>query len=187
VDDGKEGVSRAQQRRHTEGRVLTEARRLFSELGYDRATIRAIAAAARTDPGLVIRYFGSKDELFAKATAVPEEVSVTGTADQVAERLLASLTAKLESEPAPTLAMLRSMLTHPEAAAGVRTSIARQQSQLAAALHTPDAPLRTAMFGAITLGLVVGRYLLELDGLKDATPEEITDLMRPCIQALVVD
>jgi AcrR family transcriptional regulator len=167
--------------------VLAQARQLFSELGYDRTTIRAVAAAARIDPGLVIRYFGSKEELFARATEAPEEEPVTGTAaDQVAERLLASLTAKLESEPASTLAMLRSMLTHPEAAAGARAAIRRQQTALSKVLDAPDAPLRTALFGAITLGLVVGRYLLELDGLKDAPPERVAELMRPCVRALTV-
>jgi AcrR family transcriptional regulator len=170
--------------------VLAQARQLFSELGYDRTTIRAVAAAARTDPGLVIRYFGSKAELFARATdatEAPEDEPVTGAAaDQVAERLLASLTAKLESEPASTLAMLRSMLTHPEAAAGTRAAIRRQQTELSKVLDAPDAPLRTALFGAITLGLVVGRYLLELDGLKDAPPEQVAELMRPCVRALTV-
>ncbi|HWC81800.1 MAG TPA: hypothetical protein VG756_17770 [Pseudonocardiaceae bacterium] len=40
------------------------------------------------------------------------------------------------------------------------------------------------MFGAISLGLVVGRHLLELDGRHDAAPERIIDVPRPGIQAL---
>ncbi|HWC82729.1 MAG TPA: TetR family transcriptional regulator [Pseudonocardiaceae bacterium] len=184
MDGAGEGGTRAAQRRRTEARVLAEARKLFSSLGYDRTTIRAVAAAARVDPGLVMRYFGSKSELFAKAAEMVEIEPEAGSTEQVAQHLLSSLTAKLETEPTATLAMLRSMLTHPEAAAGVQESIARQQHQLSQVMDLPDASLRTALFGAITLGVIVGRYLLELDGLRDASPEEVAEVLRPCIEAL---
>ena len=36
-----------------------------------------------------------------------------------------------------------------------------------------------------TIGVIVGRYLLQLDGLKDADPKEITDLLRPSFHSLV--
>lgn len=165
--------------------MLAAACRLFSESGFDRTTIRAIAAAAQTDPGLVMRYFGSKEELFAAAAQLPPGEPAAGPPGQVADRLLASLISKLESEPTSTLAMLRSMLTHPEAAATVRAAVEQQQRQLSDTLDAPDPALRTALFGAITLGLVVGRYLLELDGLRDATPEKVADIMRPCLRLLI--
>ena len=41
---------------------------LFASDGYERTTVRAVAAAADADPALVIRYFGSKEGLFAAAT-----------------------------------------------------------------------------------------------------------------------
>jgi hypothetical protein len=66
----------------------------------------------------------------------------------------------------------------------VQESIARQQHQLSQVMDLPDASLRTALFGAITLGVIVGRYLLELDGLRDASPEEVAEVLRPCIEAL---
>ena len=62
-------TTRAEQRRQTELRILAAARRLFGEHGYDRTTIRAIAAAADSDAGLVMRYFGSKEQLFAEVVA----------------------------------------------------------------------------------------------------------------------
>ena len=63
--------TRAQQRRRTEERILTAARELFADRGYDRTTIRAVAAAAGVDGGLVMHYFGRKDLLFARATEDP--------------------------------------------------------------------------------------------------------------------
>ena len=40
---------------------------MFAEVGYERATIRAIAAAADVDKSSVIQHFGTKQELFREA------------------------------------------------------------------------------------------------------------------------
>ena len=48
----------------TRRRILAAADDLFSARGYEDVTVRDIAAAADADPALVIRYFGSKNELF---------------------------------------------------------------------------------------------------------------------------
>src|ERR1700689_1469841 len=56
--------SRAEQRRRTEARILDAAAQAFFSAGYDRTTIRAVASAAGVDAGLVMHYFGSKQELF---------------------------------------------------------------------------------------------------------------------------
>ena len=47
--------------------ILAAARERFAGSGFERATIRAIAADANIDPSMVMRYFGSKDQLFAAA------------------------------------------------------------------------------------------------------------------------
>src|ERR671921_753984 len=47
--------------------ILRAARHRFGADGYDRATVRAIAADAGIDPSMVMRYFGSKRQLFALA------------------------------------------------------------------------------------------------------------------------
>src|SRR3954454_1711578 len=54
---------------HTKARILDAARRLFSTEGYERATIRAVAASADIDPSMVMRYFGSKEGLFAASAS----------------------------------------------------------------------------------------------------------------------
>lgn len=176
--------SRPQQRLDTERRILTAARRLFAESGYDRTTIRAIATAANTDPGLVMRYFGSKDALFARVAELDTEPPLTGDPPQVAERLLASLSDKLRTEPAGTMAMLRSMLTHPDAAKEVHAALTAQQHQVAEAMPGEDAMLRAGLIGAVTLGAIIGRDLLRLEGLRDADPERVIGLLRPAIHAL---
>src|SRR2546422_10073377 len=51
----------------TKAAILEAAREQFAASGYERATIRAIAAAAGIDPAMVMRYFGTKEKLFAAA------------------------------------------------------------------------------------------------------------------------
>ena len=178
-------LTRAERRRQTETRILTAARRTFADAGYDRATIRAIAAAADTDPALVIRYFGSKEALFAQVAELTADEPIAGTPDEVAELLLAALRDKLTTEPSAALAMLRSMLTHPEASKEVRQVVTDQQRQTADAIAADDATLRAGMINAMSLGIVLGRYLLHLDGLRTARPDQILELLRPCFHALV--
>ena len=60
-------ASRAEQRQRTQSRILAAAQKLFAELGYDRATVRAIAAEAGTDPGLVMPIPGPKTTCLRKS------------------------------------------------------------------------------------------------------------------------
>src|SRR5258705_13384785 len=61
--------SRAEQRRRTEARILDAATQVFFSAGYDRTTIRAVASAAGVDAGLVMHYFGSKQQLYRRGVA----------------------------------------------------------------------------------------------------------------------
>jgi AcrR family transcriptional regulator len=176
-------ATRVEQRQATEARILTAARRLFGQHGFDRTTIRAIATEAGSDPGLVMRYFGSKEKLFAQAAAIPADGPIEGSPEQIAQQLTAALADKLADEPTAALAALRAMFSHPEAAEEVRAAMTSQQRQVAAQLRGNDAVLRSGVIGALTLGLVIGRHLVRLDGL-DASPEELTALVGPLIEEL---
>jgi AcrR family transcriptional regulator len=177
-------TSRAEQRRRTEARILDAATQAFFSAGYDRTTIRAVAAAAGVDAGLVMHYFGSKQELFRQvidAAPVPE---VSGAPGQAAEHILAALAGRLESEPVASLALLRSMLTNPEAASAARAGIARYQAQIAQAIPADDAGLRAAIISAITLGITVSRHLIKSGDLATADPAQVIGLLRPCMLSL---
>ncbi|MGH3284827.1 MAG: TetR/AcrR family transcriptional regulator [Streptosporangiaceae bacterium] len=176
--------SRAEQRRRTEARILDAAAQAFLTAGYDRTTIRAVASAAGVDAGLVMHYFGSKQELFRRvidAAPVPE---LSGAPGQAAEQILAALASRLESEPAASLTLLRSMLTNPEAASAASAGIARYEAQIAQAIPADDADLRAAIISAIPLGITVSRHLIMADGLASADPAQVIRLLRPCMLSL---
>ena len=67
----------------TRAAILGAAREQFAARGYDRASVRSIAAQASIDPAMVIRYFSSKEALFAAAVDVdlmlPDLSSVPAT------------------------------------------------------------------------------------------------------------
>jgi AcrR family transcriptional regulator len=176
--------SRAEQRRRTEARILDAAAQAFLTAGYDRTTIRAVASAAGVDAGLIMHYFGSKRELFRRvidAAPVPE---VSGTPTEAAEQLLAALADRLASEPVASLALLRSMLTNPEAASAASAGIARYEAQIAQAIPADHADLRAAIISAITLGIMVSRHLIKSDKLATADPAQVIRLLRPCVLSL---
>ncbi len=176
--------SRAEQRRRTEARILDAATQVFAAAGYERTTIRAVASAAGVDAGLVMHYFGSKQELFRRvidAVPVPE---VSGAPGQAIEQILAGLASRLASEPVASLTMLRSMLTNPEAASAADDAITRYQAQIAQAIPAADAGLRAAIISAITLGITVSRHLIESDELASADPAQVIELLRPCVLSL---
>ena len=176
--------SRAEQRRRTEARILEAATKAFFSAGYDRTTIRAVATAAGVDAGLVMHYFGSKQELFRRvidAAPVPE---ISGAPGQATEQILAGLAQRLASEPVASLTLLRSMLTNPEAASAAGTAAARYQAQIAQAIPADDADLRAAIISAITLGITVSRHLIKSDELASADPAQVIRLLRPCLLSL---
>ena len=176
--------SRAEQRRRTEARILDAATQAFFSAGYDRTTIRAVATAAGVDAGLVMHYFGSKQELYQRVIEAAPVPEISGAPGQAAEQILATLADRLARTDGPSLALLRSMLTNPEAASAASTGIARYEAQIAQAIPTADADLRAAVISAITLGLTVSRHLIKADDLATADPAQIIDLLRPCLLSL---
>src|SRR3954464_6799055 len=60
---------RALAKQQTPAKVLAAARRLFSESGYEGATIRDIAAAAGMSTGAVFANFTDKSDLFREIMA----------------------------------------------------------------------------------------------------------------------
>ena len=179
--------SRAEQRRRTEARILDAATQVFFAAGYERATIRAVASAAGVDPGLVMHYFGSKQELFRRVIDAAPVPVISGEPGRAAEQILASLADRLASEPVASLTLVRSMLTNPEAAGLASVATARYEAQIAQAIPADDASLRAAIITAITLGVMLSRHLIKSDELATADPAQVISLLRPCLISLTAE
>ena len=171
--------------------ILQAARAAFAESGYDRATIRGIAAAAAVDPALVLHYFGSKEDLFAAALELPvrpREVFARGAAagpDQLGATIVRTF---LEAwEPSETrlrlMAMLRSAMTNETAMAMIRDLLVREVFEpITQALGVPDAQLRATLVGSQLVGLGMMRFVARLEPLASASIDELVVAVGPTVQ-----
>lgn len=160
----------------TRARILEAARALFAEAGYDGASVREIAAAAAVDPALVIRYFGSKEQLFAAAGRIDLRFpDLEGApADDIGRRLARHFTV-VWSDPltAPGLkVLLRSAATQQEAAGRMRGVFASQVIPAIRAYDpSGDSDWKAALVASQVLGFALTRYVLELPAMTQL-PED---------------
>lgn len=171
--------------------ILAAARARFAALGYDAASVRAIARAADVDPALVLHYFGSKATLFTEALAFPFEAA------EVVERIVAGPRAQLGRRLAlfflsiwddphrrePMMAMLRAATTSSDAADLLRAGLVeRVLRPVGEHLGGEDAALRVSLCGAHLVGLGITRYIVHLEPLASIEPEAVVDLVAPALQ-----
>ena len=168
--------------------ILEAARRQFAAVGYQRATIRAIARAAGVDPALVIQYFGSKDELLDASLEMPVDIAaVTADLDTYpdlgTELVRRALTA-WDSPPIRNglLAMLRTGLSHQRASEALAALVSRSVLGVVERFATgEDARFRAALVGAQIAGLAMGRLALQVPELAEASPDRIARAVGPTI------
>lgn len=175
----------------TRDALLTTARRLFADRGYDKTSVRDIAAAADVDPGMIRHYFGGKANLFRATVGWPIEP------EQLAERILDGDRADLADRltrvffeawehpetRAPLLAILRGAATHEESAALVQQFIERRlYPQIATALDVPDAELRVDLAMAQLLGVAYLRHILRIEPIASASTEELVARVAPAVR-----
>ncbi len=191
---GRHGAGRPARRageRSTRDEILDAARDCFAERGFDRATIRDIAARARVDPALVLHYFGSKDKLFAAALEIPLDpraVLKRVMAHDRGDMGVAIARAFLDAwEPAGTrsalVAMWRSAMTNETAMALVRDFMWRRMfTPLTATLGVADGDARATLIGSQLIGLAMVRYIACMEPLASAPAATVVAAVGPTIQ-----
>jgi AcrR family transcriptional regulator len=171
--------TRAARRAATAQRILGAAQIEFGEHGLEATTVRAIAQRAEVDPSLVIQHYGSKNDLFAIATRLDRQT----TADDVVEHLFDVLDVRLSALPPETRALVRSMLTAPEATTAMKEFLDERVTNLARAITGSDAELRAALTVSSILGLTIARHFLKLDVLTEISEQQIETTLRPWLTA----
>ncbi|HEY0226457.1 MAG TPA: TetR family transcriptional regulator [Mycobacterium sp.] len=171
----------------TRADILAAARRRFAAEGYERTTLRAVASDVGVDAALVIRYFGCKQDLFAKAAEFAIELpDMSGVdPDEIAGILLPRFFEVWESDET-FLALLRAAMTSQVAAEALRQVFATQVApKLITA--TPDHPVeRVEVMGAFVIGLAITRYVLVNPPIADLSRDEVSRWAAPVIRRLLV-
>ncbi|RAV09303.1 TetR/AcrR family transcriptional regulator [Mycolicibacterium sp. GF69] len=175
----------------TRDRILASARELFARNGVDKTSIRAIAAGAGVDPALVHHYYGTKQQLFAAAIEAPidpmdvlrplREMPV----EEIGHKLPALLVPLWDSEAGQGfIATLRSLLAGSEV--GLIRSFLQEviATEIGPRVDNPKGSgrLRVQFVASQLVGIVVARYILELDPIKSLPADRIAETIGPNLQ-----
>jgi AcrR family transcriptional regulator len=175
----------------TRDRILANARELFARNGIGKTSIRAIAAAAGVDSALVHHYFGTKEQLFAAAVHIPiDPLQILGPMREVPldelGRTLPSLLLPLwDSEiGSGFIATLRSLLTGDDV--GLVRSFLQDviAVEVGSRVDEPkgSGPIRVQFVASQLFGVVMARYILELEPFASLPVEQIIDTIAPTLQ-----
>jgi AcrR family transcriptional regulator len=167
----------------TKAVILAAAMQRFAESGFERATIRAIAADAHIDPSMVMRYFGNKDQLFAAAADFDLQLPNLSDVDrdELGARLVAHFLDRWERDEA-LVVLLRSSTTNDEAAQRMRKIFSSQLRPVIARINRTDAPRRAGLVATQVLGMALCRYVLRLPPVVSMSHDEVVAWLGPSIQ-----
>lgn len=175
----------------TRDRILAAARRQFSEVGYERTTIRSVAGEAEIDPSMVMRYFETKDGLFAAALtfdlALPDLTAVARK--KVGETVIAHFLDRWEGAGVAANdlpALLRSATSNEDAMSRLLDIFKRQVLPSVKAVCPPgEEKKRGALLATQILGLAYGRYVLKLPAIAALDHRTIKDELGPTLQRYI--
>jgi AcrR family transcriptional regulator len=167
--------------------LLAAARRRFATEGFERTTLRAIAADVGVDAALVIRYFGSKQDLFATATEfVIDLPDLTGAApEQIADMLLPRYFAVWEDDHS-FLALLRAAMTSEIAAKTLNQTLAKHVAPTLSAAIPDNHQQRIALTDAFVIGLAATRSVIGNLPVGSLSREELSRWAAPVFRQLLV-
>lgn len=177
-------------------RIIDAARERFMRDGYERATVRAIAADAGVDVAMVYYFFGNKEGLFTASTLTGPEHPLHQLAallDEGTERIGPKLVRRfLEhwDEGAvyePFLTLWRSAAIHPQARKVLHDSLAGPiAKRIAMEFGVADAELRVELVASHLAGLAFARYQLRIEPLASTSIEDLVGWLGPTVQRYLV-
>ena len=181
--------TRKAQSRRTRDAILQAARSRFGEDGFERTTIRAIAADAGIDPSMVMRYYGSKQGLLEAAAdfdlALPDLAAVAP--DELGAVVVRHFLSRWEAAATddPLRVLLTTATTNPAAAEQVQSIFNAQLQPVVAAAgaYDDDEPgERAGLIATQILGLALCRYGLRIAPVVALDQETVVEWLAPVIQ-----
>jgi AcrR family transcriptional regulator len=175
----------------TRDRILEVARNMFARNGIDKTSIRSIAAGAGVDAALVHHYFGTKQQLFAAAIHAPiNPMEVIGALREVPVEELGLVLPTVilpiwDSEMGKGfIATLRSLMAGSEV--GLIRSFLQEVISAEIGPRVDDPPgsgrTRVQYVASQLLGVVMARYILELEPFASLPVEQIAATIGPNLQ-----
>jgi AcrR family transcriptional regulator len=164
---------------------------LFARNGIDKTSIRAIAFGAGVDAALVHHYFGTKQQLFVAAVEIPIDPRLVleplrdSPVDELGLKLPSLLLPLWDSEMGSGLiATLRSLLAGPEVS--LVRSFLQEVVAVEVGSRVDDPPgsgrIRVQFVASQLVGIVMARYILELEPFKSLPVQQVAETIAPNLQ-----
>jgi len=156
--------------RDTKAKIGKIASKQFSDIGYEKTTIRSVAEASGVDPKLVMHYFGNKEKLFASTMTLPHEAAAAMTLlglvpkKQWGARIadLVWLSKKAKSNKA-LVGIIRASASEDKAAEMLREFYAENLfNPMLSALKVNHQEIRSVMLSSLMVGYTFNNEILEL-------------------------
>jgi AcrR family transcriptional regulator len=179
----------------TRAAILAAARELFAVHGFGGTSVRAIAAEAGVDAALVHHYFGSKDDLFVAALALPVDPRerlagvVAEGPDGAGERMLRVFLSVWDDPELrlPLLALTRDLLD-PSGRRLMRDGfLPAVLHPVGVALGIEQPEVRMPLVASQVIGLILTRYVLEIEPIASMPADDLVAVYAPTIQRYLTD
>ena len=176
----------------TRAEILAVARRRLLADGYHGLTMRAVAAEAGVHPALISYYFRSKKGLFGAALALPANppealrAAVAGDLATLPERVVRTLvTAWDDPVRREPLRLMLATAAHESDWARLLRDVLQtaMMPQLVERFRGVDATARATAFGGQLAGLILVRYVLQIEPIASMPVDELVRFVCPGLHA----
>lgn len=178
----------------TRAALVNAAREVFTEQGYDGATVRAIAARAQVDAAMVNHWFGGKEGLFAEAVLKlpfnPQEVVarlLEGDVDDLGERIVRTFLTVWDTTGGGVFtALVRSLTSHEHAAEYLRDFLIKHIVGRVLAQTAPNDPeFRATLVASQMIGMGMVRYVARFQPLASTDIDTMVAAVAPTLQRYI--
>lgn len=175
----------------TRAALLNAAREVFTETGYDGATVRSIAKRAGVDAAMVNHWFGGKEGLFGEAVLQlpfnPHDILqelLEGDVDDLGERIIRRFVTVWDTAGGGQFAALvRSVTSHDQVVHVLRDFFIKYVfSGVLKATGSDNPQLRASLCATQMIGLGMVRYVAQFEPLASADIDTVVTAIAPNMQ-----
>ena len=179
--------------RDTKAKIGKIASKQFSEIGYEKTTIRSVAEASGVDPKLVMHYFGNKEKLFASTMSLPHEAAAALTLlslvpkRQWGSRIsdLVWLSKKAKSNKV-MVGIIRASASEEKAAEMLREFYTENLfNPMLSALKVDNQEIRSVMLSSLMVGYTFNNEILDLFEHLGVSDKKSKTLFAKTVQAIL--
>ncbi|AIY45917.1 TetR/AcrR family transcriptional regulator [Mycolicibacterium fortuitum] len=178
-------------------RIIDAAREHFMRDGYEKATVRSIAADAGVDVAMVYYHFGNKEGLFTASVLDTPQHPLHQLANlleegpgEIGARLVRDVVQRWDAGASfdLLLTVFRSADIHPLARKLLHDTLAGPVAQqIAEQFGVDNAELRVELVTVHLVGLAFARYQLKIEPMASASIDDLAAWIGPTVQRYLTD